>query len=116
MTTTRESILSSNDIQIEPVPTPEWGTDALHVKTLDGVARDVQDKLLTGGDKDEGYHTRVARFIAACACDAEGALLFAETDIEALSKKASHVLKRVFTAALAVNGIGKAALEKTTKN
>ena len=112
MSLDRQAVLAATDIQIKPVKVPEWGGE-IHVKTLTGELRDL---LRVDADKAQGELATCVRFIIATACDAEGKLIFAAEDFNALMGKASHVLARVFREVLKVNGIGAPGEADIVKN
>ena len=111
MSPTREAILAAQDFVIEEVQAPEWG-GSIFVRTLSGTENDAYRKAIaTQGDDMQ----IAAHFIVATACDEKGALIFTEADVPALAKKSAKVLRRIFKAALKVNGIGKEAEEAAEK-
>lgn len=112
MSPTRDSILAAQDFAIEEVPVAEWG-GSICVRTMSGLETDAYRKAIADTKADEMQ--TCARFIAACACDATGVLLFTEADVAALASKSAKVLRRVFKAALKVNGIGKEAEDNAEK-
>jgi hypothetical protein len=117
---TRDEILAAKDHKIEPIEVPEWGGSGF-VKSLSGTDRDrlesagiVWEKrpngtIAIGGYKAEG--TR-ARLVAASFCDADGNLLFAPADIEALGAKDSAPLNRIADVATRLSGMAPAAIEE----
>lgn len=123
----RAAILAADDIDVVPVATPEWPAvdGQIHVRTLSGLQRDrfikALRRVVDPGDAsapsdaavEESSHLRLA---AAALCDATGATLFTQADVQALGAKSSVALKRVIDAASALNGLGPAAAEDAKKN
>src|SRR5262245_31934728 len=98
---TREKILTAPDLHTERVAVPEWGGDVL-VKTMTGTERDAWETQLL--DEDGKKNVR-ARMVAAVCVDETGALMFVPSDIEALGRKSTKALTRVFRAAARLNGL-----------
>lgn len=57
-----------------------------------------------------------AELVQRCACDADGNLMFAATDLTALSELPFTVINPVFEAATTVNGMKVGAVEQAEKN
>lgn len=114
MSLDRATILAAADLAFDTVAVPEWGGD-IRVRSLTGAERDDYAKALQD-NKGEGTNRSAARYVAACICDDAGNCIFTADDVDALAKKNPTVLARVFQAALAVNGIGKAGAEQVEKN
>ena len=115
---TREQILQADDLTKELVHCPEWGGD-VYVRTLTGEERDrfEGDMLL---DPEEDQRTRFANLRARLAvlalCDEKGMPLFFLHDLEALGKKSSIALDRVFDVARKLSGMRQEDVETLTKN
>jgi len=105
---TAKSILDANDLTKEKVEVPEW-SGHLFVRVMPGYARDAWEAHVFLSQEDAGKRMKNlrARLIAATACDEQGNLLFNEKQIEALGKKSSKAMDRVFEAASRLNGLTK---------
>jgi hypothetical protein len=57
-----------------------------------------------------------ARLVARSICDAEGAALFTEADVNALGEKSAAALDRIFAAAQELSGLGAQDVENLAKN
>lgn len=117
---TREQILQADDLNERvAVDVPEWKGQVM-VKMLTGKERDRLDELaltLKGKMRYESNLKNVrGRFVAACVCDANGAKLFGEHDIEALGKKSAAALDRVYEAAAKLNRFTKEDVEELVGN
>lgn len=98
----REQILAVRDIPTEVVDVPEWGGSVM-VRGLTGRARDIIEARFTDPkgkvDLGRGGDFRAA-YVAQAVVDADGALLFSDSDIKALGEKSSVALQRIFDAAI----------------
>lgn len=116
---TRDAILRADDTVYEIVPVPEWG-GSVRVKSLSGFERDRFEASLVvatrkkgpramgsaatgnsaqGGDDELDLSNIRAKMVAATVVDLHGNLVFTEKDVEALGKKSSAALTRVFVVA-----------------
>lgn len=119
-TLNREEILAASDLKTETVEVPEWGGQVI-VKTLMGFERDEFEASLFIGPDGKPTIGRTAenvraKLIAASTVDEAGARMFTAEDVEALGKKSAKALDRVFSAAQAVNGMGRREVEALAKN
>lgn len=110
---TREQILEVDDRAVtETVSVPEWGGEVI-VGVISGDERDRFDLYR----EKVGHRDGIRSLLVAMACrDENGDALFKPSDVNALGKKSSRALDRVFDVALRVNGLGEAAVEATAKN
>jgi len=108
---TREQILEIQDAKIEEVKIPEWG-GSVFIKSMSSRERDRFEELHLSQNK---ANTR-ARIAAACTCDADGALLFTEADIEALGQKDGKAVNRIFSKAMDLCGFTADDVEELEKN
>lgn len=115
---TRESILAANDIQRDEVDVPEWGGMVL-VQGLSGKERDeLEASLIQGKGKNANVNLKNlrAKLVARSVVDIEGKRVFADADIEALSKKSGLALNRVYEVAQRLSGITQEDVDELTKN
>ena len=111
---TRESILKKEDLKTERVDVPEWG-GYIFVRTLSGEERDTFESdsyvISPEGKTEQVLGGFRARMVALVACNEKGERLFTAADVEALNKKSSSALIRVFDVASKVNGLNVKAVE-----
>ena len=123
MLLTKQAILSAEDRKFEEVNVPEWG-GVVRLATMDGKARDEYDAEMFRRIKrspDEkvvsmGTEGLSRILLVACAVDENGDRLFTEADFEALSKKAGHVVERLFKIAAKLNGLDERSEEDALGN
>lgn len=115
MALTRDAILAASDLRVEAVDVPEWGGQVF-VRVFSGASRDRLDAFLaksldaSGKLRDPtGLRSLV---VILAACDAAGEPLFSGKDAEALERKSSLALVRVFDAAAKLNGLGDTAINE----
>lgn len=113
----RDQILAVADIQFATVEVPEWG-GAVKIRSMSGADRDAHEMWLTSRPETEkGFQlSNLRAHMAAMSIVGEdGEPLFSDADVEALGKKSSAALDRVYQAIITLNAIGQkdvAALEK----
>lgn len=104
----RDQILQANDLPREVVVVPEWGSASVTVRTLTAAERDLFDASLSAGQSGRRDLDNVrARLLVLALVDDAGDRLFADGDADALGKKSSLVLARLFAVASRLNGIGQ---------
>lgn len=118
MALTREQILGADDIKTELVNVPEWGGE-VRVRVLPGSMRalwvsDCMKRSRPDGTVDTGNMRET--LCAMCIVGDDGAQLFHLGDLEALSKKSSVALERVFRAAQRINALRDEDMERLEKN
>lgn len=115
---TKEQIIASDDLKHEDVDVPEWG-GTVRVVAMSGDARDAFEDTLVKrvGDKvEQDLSNYRAKVCAACMIDKDGNRLFSAKEVQALGKKSSAALERVFDAADRLNGLTRGSVEATAKN
>ena len=118
MPLTRDQILQAKDIQTEEVPVPEWG-GAVLVRGLTGEERDGYEASimsLRGTDAQLNLRNARAKLVVKSVVDADGARLFSDQDVAALSNKSAAALQRVFEVAQRLSGLTANDVEELTKN
>jgi hypothetical protein len=121
MPLTLEDILAADDLQIETVPTPEWGGDVC-IRPLDGNARDRYDQIRSekmfpedGGQAD--WSGLRAALVGLALCDERGTLANpTELQLMQLGQKSGAALDRVHTRVRDISGLGVDAVEHAEKN
>lgn len=118
---TGDEFLSSNDVVIEKVPTPEIKQGSyICVRSLDATARGQIDD--GAAQFKEGRNKNFARefsvkLVFLGACDAQGNRLFTkEEHVVALKKKNSAVISRLAARISALSGLSKQDVEMLEKN
>lgn len=116
MSLTRDQILAFDDIKptVTPVDVPEWGGPVL-IRPMSGLDRERFENYLAKEAKDSDGNVR-ARMAAYCLCDEEGRTLFTEADVEALGRKNSHALDRIYQACIRLNALRKDGIDELEKN
>jgi hypothetical protein len=109
---TRDSILSTTDLNREPVPVPEWGGDVF-VRTMTGRERDAFEASCNGGADMDNIR---ARLLVRCLCDEHGNRLFTDGDTEALGNTPAAPLVRLFAVAQRINKLSKQDFDELSKN
>lgn len=112
----RASILGSDDREIERVPVPEWG-GFVFVRNLSGAERDQYEAdsiryNRKGEPAGANLENARSRLLVMTICDQDGDLLFTPADLEALGRKNSRPLDRLFDVSCRLSGIGEAELEE----
>lgn len=104
---TRDAILGAVDLVHQDVDVPEWG-GTVRVRMLTGTERDqfeASTMIRRGKKVDMNLVNIRARLVAMCVVDEKGNQMFSDADVEALAKKSSMALHRVFEAARHLNGL-----------
>ena len=129
----KERILAADDTPIEVVEVPEWGTAGqpllVNVATMTGTQRDAFEASIAppqtskkkrgkgGAPTSRLDMTNIrARCVAICIVDDEGNRVFGDSDIEALGKKSSKALDRVFEVVQRLIGLTDDDLEELVGN
>jgi hypothetical protein len=113
---TAEEILAVDDRKTEDVEVPEWGA-VVTVRSLTGHERDrLEASMVTerGGNRSVNFNNLRAKLIAASAVDAEGKLLFDQTQLDALGRKNAGALTRLFTVASRLSGYTESDVRELT--
>lgn len=111
---TKEAILSADDRKFEDVAVPEWG-GTVRVATIPALEQDRWTAANAAGGEAEKETFRI-QYVALCCVDEEGNRLFAPKHVEALGKKSSRAIQRVFEVAAKLNGLTAEATEELEKN
>ena len=114
----RDAILQANDLKSEEVDVPEWG-GKVKVRSMTGEERDAfEESTIQGKGKNRDVNMRNfrAKLVVRCVVDELGERIFGETDIQALAKKNSGAISRVFDVASRLSGLSKEDVDELTKN
>lgn len=113
---TAEQILAAEDLRYETVKVPEWGGD-VRIRSLTGDELEEHDKALWAVKQTEGATIQqMARMVAWCAVDGDGARLFDVEHVEKLGRKNGRALRRIFNAAAELNILTEESAEKLRGN
>jgi len=116
--TTKDSILSIDDMKIEEVFVPVWG-DSVFVRTLTSFERDHFEATMIE-DPDDNVINRLENFRARlCALgisDEKGDPVFTETDARKLGKKSSQAMGVITEAIQKLNGMTQEDQDNLVKN
>lgn len=112
---TREQIIAAEDLKSEDVEVPEWGGKVL-VRSLTGTDRDKLGASLIGPDGHPNKGKYRVGLVAASMVDENGNPLFGFDEVDALGKKSSAALDRVYAVAERLNGIGEADVKAAEGN
>lgn len=110
-------ILNANDEVIEKVDVPEWGGH-VYVRSLTGHERDAfEESIIEGRGKNRNVNMRNlrAKLVAAATVDSNKKRLFDAAQVDALGKKNSRALDRVFEKAQELSGLRDEDVEELTK-
>ncbi|MFI6560401.1 hypothetical protein [Streptomyces sp. NPDC050534] len=122
MALSRDGILAVDDIQIEKVPVPEWGDEAIirgltgdELDAFQGSIREFRPTFDGKGMEavliQEGMR---AKLLVKCLIDENGDRLFTDQDASALGAKNGAVLDKLYDVAARLSGLSeeeKATLE-----
>jgi len=119
---TAEQILAADDISTKRIAVPEWGGDLI-ITNLPGFKRDKFEEMIQGRMKGIGDNKRLTNYrllkvtlISMCLVHPDGKQLFNTKQLEALDKKNSGVLTRVFNACKDFNGMTEEEVRKLVGN
>ena len=99
-------------------PAPSTGS-TVAATTTSGAERDDYEATIMrvkGTDTQVNLANARAKLVAKACVDENGARLFSDDDVKALSKKSALALQRVFDAASRLSGLSKQDMEDLTKN
>jgi len=113
---TGEEILAIDDRKTEDVEVPEWEA-IVTIRSLTGNERDnLEAAMVTerGGVRSVNFQNLRAKLIAASAVDADGKRLFDQSQVEALGRKNSAALTKLFTVASRLSGYSESDVRDLT--
>lgn len=119
MATDAAQILAADDIAYEEVPVPEWRLRVL-VRGMTGNERDAFEQTIVRGhgkEREFNLNNARARFVAKCIVHPEThKRLFTPQQIDALGKKSSAALQRVYEVAMRLSGLTDDDMKDLEKN
>ena len=111
MALNKSKILTADDVKLEEVAVQEWG-GSVFIKVLSGTDRDrFEDAYST--EKMKNFR---ARFLVMTLCDEKGERLFTDDEMDALGKKSSVVLARIFEKAWSLNAFRNEDIDSLGKD
>lgn len=102
-----KSIIAANDARLEKVHVPEWGGD-VYLRVISGTDRDRFEEAYA----DQKMKAFRIRFLLLTICDEDGERLFNDEQADALGKKSSVVINRLFEAAWKLNAFTQEAIDE----
>lgn len=102
-----KSILAANDVRLEKVNVPEWGGD-VYLKVISGTDRDRFEESWS----EQRMKAFRIRFLLLTLCSEDGERLFSDEQADALGKKSSIVINRLFDAAWKLNAFTQEAVDE----
>lgn len=112
MSLSKTAILAAKDVRLsDAIPVPEWGGD-VYIKTLSGLERDAFEESY----QEQKMRAFRVRFLVLTLCDDSGERLFVDGDYDALGKKSSVVINRLFEKAWSHNAFTSEAVESLGKD
>jgi len=116
----RDEILKVDDLKRRTVSIPEWGGSVI-VRTMTGVERDELEGIMAvqsaeGKTPAERLRNFRALTVALCTIDENGNRLFTLEDVEALGRKSTAGLSRVFAAAQILSALTEESVKEMVKN
>ncbi len=114
----RAALLAAQDIPIEEIEVPEWGT-WVRIRALTGAERDTFEGEITrrnGKSIEVNVRNIRARLVAMSMVDETGARIFGVQDIEALGEKSAKALDRIFSVAQRLSGLRDEDVQELAEN
>lgn len=112
-------ILAADDIAFETVPVPEWRL-AVVVRGMTGSERDAFEQSIVRGhgkERELKLDNARARFVAKCIVHPDThKALFTLAQVDALGRKSSAALQRVYEVAMRLSGLTDDDLKDLEKN
>ncbi len=111
-----ENILAAEDA-VPPVKVsiPEWGGDA-YIRVMSGCERDQWELLAEEGIKKKTHANIRASLLVATLCNKDGKRLFGHGQADALGKKSSIVIDRLFDISQKINQLKESDIDDLEKN
>lgn len=111
---TRDQILASTALSSEVVEVPEWGGQVT-VREMTVAEQEHYGELMKGPDGKIDLADYRPKLLRCTVCDATGALLFRDEDLEALGHLSAAVTDRVWEVAARLNNLRPGELEALGK-
>jgi hypothetical protein len=117
----RDIILAAPDLRREPIGVPEWVDPdgkpvTVWISMMSGAERSAwSDEAFDDEGKVRSQNLR-SRLLVHCLVDEAGTPIFTAADVDALEKKSSAVLSRLFEHAKRINGMTADAVDNAEKN
>ena len=111
----RKQILEADDRYCEPLDVPEWG-GTVHVGVITSEEADKLEADIEQAKTNGAMPNVRARMASMTLCDKEGKRMFTPGDIDALGRKCSRAIGRVFDKALEINRMNEEQVEALVGN
>jgi len=117
MALSRDDILGAADLTPAEIEVPEWG-GTVFIRPLTAGERGEWETFLSAGKGKNEDMLKVSRAMLAMLtlCDATGARLFTESDLDALMAKNATALERIAYAAMKLNKLRPKDIADLAKN
>jgi hypothetical protein len=117
---TKAQILEANDVQSQDVEVPEWG-GSVRLVSLDAKEASAFGSRMVKMDAKGNVEAFVmdnfmAELLARAIVDENNQPIFSQSDVEALGKKNGAVIKRLYTIAAELSGLGEGNKDEAVKN
>lgn len=113
---TAEKILAAQDTDAPiKVDIPEWGGGAF-LRVMSGAERDQWELIAEAGIRKKTTANVRASLLIATLCDENGKRLFGHGQADALGKKSSIVIDRLFDIAQKLNKLKESDIDELEKN
>jgi len=115
----KDQALNARDASVERCPIPEWEPDGgqpFYIRSMSGKHRDELEVILDQPSTSPLRRNIRAKVAAWSLCDADGNLVFAESDVAALGERSAVVLDRLLLAAQRKSALTLPAIEEVGKN
>jgi len=117
---TREDLIAAWQYEIQEVPVPEKGADAvMYVRSFSALERSGLERMGAEYSKTKNYgdiENFKYKLLVLAISDENGRPLFKDDEIELVKKFPAVVTDRLFEVAAALNGLDKKKSEQTEKN
>lgn len=103
---TKEAILQADDLPVEVVEVPEWG-GSVRVRGMNCADRDAYVSALSTAKKGDSWDLKglKPKLVQLCTLNGGGELMFTPGDLEALGRKASSAIDRIWDVAMRLSGM-----------
>ena len=115
----KAQILAADDLQLEAIDLPTWGSPPVFVRVMTGTERDNFEQSMIdqrGKSFAQNLANIRAKLAALCLVNASGERVFTDAEIEQLGGKSSVELNRIFEVARRLNHLSNGDIDELAKN